>query len=48
MKTYLFVHGGWHGGWCWNKLRSPLQAKGHVVFTPTLTGLGERTHQNCI
>lgn len=42
--TFVLVHGAWHGGWCWKKLTPLLQAAGHEVFTPTLTGLGERAH----
>ena len=42
--TFVLVHGAWHGGWCWNKLTPLLRAAGHQVFTPTLTGLGERSH----
>lgn len=42
--TFVLVHGAWHGGWCWKKLTPLLQAAGHRVFTPTLTGLGERSH----
>ncbi len=38
----MLVHGGWHGGWVWERLAPLLRAKGHVVHTPTLTGLGER------
>lgn len=44
MATYLLVHGAWHGGWCWKRIADRLRAKGHIVFTPTLTGLGERAH----
>lgn len=44
MATYLLVHGAWHGGWCWRRVRDLLTAKGQTVFTPTLTGLGERAH----
>ncbi len=44
MATFLLVHGAWHGGWCWRKLTPLLAAAGHAVFTPTLTGLGERSH----
>ena len=44
MATYLLVHGAWHGGWCWRRVADILRAQGHVVFTPTLTGLGERAH----
>jgi pimeloyl-ACP methyl ester carboxylesterase len=43
-STFVLVHGAWHGGWCWKKLTPLLQAAGHEVFTPTLTGLGERAH----
>lgn len=44
MATFVLVHGAWHGGWCWKRVRPLLQARGHEVFTPTLTGLGERAH----
>jgi pimeloyl-ACP methyl ester carboxylesterase len=43
-KTYVLVHGAWHGGWCWSKVASILRGRGHTVVTPTQTGLGERTH----
>jgi pimeloyl-ACP methyl ester carboxylesterase len=43
-KTFVLVHGAWHGGWCWRRVADLLEAKGHKVFTPTLTGLGERSH----
>ena len=42
--TFVLVHGAWHGGWCWRRVADLLTAKGHRVFTPTLTGLGERSH----
>jgi pimeloyl-ACP methyl ester carboxylesterase len=45
--TYILVHGAWHGSWCWKRVRTALQSSGHNVFTPTLTGLGERSHLNC-
>jgi len=44
MSTYVLVHGAWHGSWCWKHVRQRLQAEGHQVFTPTLTGVGERSH----
>jgi len=44
MSTYLLVHGAWHGSWCWKRVRRALQDRGHQVFTPTLTGVGERSH----
>jgi pimeloyl-ACP methyl ester carboxylesterase len=42
--TYVLVHPAWHGGWCWKKVAPLLRARGHDVWTPTLTGLGERSH----
>ncbi|HXE17972.1 alpha/beta fold hydrolase [Castellaniella sp. UC4442_H9] len=42
--TYVLVHGAWHGGWCWSRVAERLRAAGHRVHTPTLTGLGERSH----
>jgi len=43
-RTFVLVHGGWHGGWCWRRVADLLERKGHKVFTPTMTGLGERCH----
>ncbi len=43
-KTFVLVHGAWHGGWCWRRVSDLLERQGHKVFTPTLTGLGERSH----
>jgi pimeloyl-ACP methyl ester carboxylesterase len=43
-KTYVLVHGAWHGSWCWARVRAALSDAGHSVFTPTLTGVGERSH----
>jgi pimeloyl-ACP methyl ester carboxylesterase len=44
VATFVLVHGGGHGGWCFNRVAPLLRAAGHDVFTPTLTGLGERKH----
>jgi pimeloyl-ACP methyl ester carboxylesterase len=44
MATFVLVHGGWHGGWCWRHVTPLLRARGHEVLTPTLSGLGERAH----
>ena len=44
MGTFVLVHGAWHGSWCWTRVRRALQQQGHEVFTPTLTGVGERSH----
>jgi pimeloyl-ACP methyl ester carboxylesterase len=42
--TYVIVHGGWGGGWAFRKVDALLTARGHKVYRPTLTGLGERVH----
>ena len=44
MATFILVHGAWHGSWCWKRVRKRLQSQGHEVFTPTLTGLADRSH----
>jgi pimeloyl-ACP methyl ester carboxylesterase len=44
MSIYLIVHGGCGGGWYYRQTAQILKAQGHEVFTPTLTGLGERAH----
>lgn len=44
--TYVLVHGAWHGSWCWKRVRRSLEDAGHQAFTPTLTGVGERSHLN--
>jgi pimeloyl-ACP methyl ester carboxylesterase len=43
-KTFVLLHGAFHGGWCWRDVAKPLRAAGHTVFMPTQTGLGERCH----
>jgi len=43
-STYVIVHGAAGGGWDWRIVADRLTADGHLVFRPTLTGLGERTH----
>jgi len=42
--TIVIVHGAWVGGWRWRNVADQLIDRGHHVFTPTLTGLGERAH----
>lgn len=44
MALFVLVHGSWHGGWCWKKVVPLLRQAGHEVYTPTLTGMGERNH----
>lgn len=43
-RTFVLVHGTWHGGWCWSRVAGILRGRGHTVTTPTQTGLGERMH----
>lgn len=44
MATFVLVHGLGLGGWCWKRVTDKLVSQGHKVYTPTLTGLGERSH----
>jgi pimeloyl-ACP methyl ester carboxylesterase len=44
MATFVIVHGAWSGGHAWRWVRPLLWSAGHEVFTPALTGLGERSH----
>ena len=44
MSTFVLVHGAWGGSFTWRKVRPLLAAHGHEVFTPSLTGIGERAH----
>jgi pimeloyl-ACP methyl ester carboxylesterase len=44
VATYVLVHGGGHGGWCYQPVARLLLSQGHEVYAPSLTGLGEREH----
>ena len=44
MATYVILHGATAGGWILRKVELRLRKAGHEVFTPTYTGLGERSH----
>ena len=44
MSNFVLVHGACHGGWCYSRVAARLQAQGHNVYTPTLSGVGERAH----
>ena len=46
MANFVLVHGAWHGGWCYRDTARLLRAAGHTVFTPTHSGVGERSHQS--
>src|ERR1700731_3226743 len=43
-KTFVLVHGAWHGGWCWRRVADSLEQRGHKVFAQSLTGNGDRSH----
>ena len=44
VAIFVLVHGAWGGAHGFRKVRGPLRAAGHEVFTPSLTGIGERVH----
>jgi pimeloyl-ACP methyl ester carboxylesterase len=44
MTTFVLVHGAFGGAHGWHKVRPLLWAQGHQVFSPSLTGIGERAH----
>lgn len=44
MSTFLLIHGAWHSGRCWERVVPLLEAAGHRVFAPSLTGYGDKAH----
>jgi pimeloyl-ACP methyl ester carboxylesterase len=44
VTAFVLVHGAWSGAHGFRHVRRRLQQAGHEVFTPSLTGLGERVH----
>ncbi|HEY2371183.1 MAG TPA: alpha/beta fold hydrolase [Gaiellaceae bacterium] len=52
MATFSLVHGAWHGGWAWDRVREELEARGHVVATPDLPcddiGADIRAYARCV
>ena len=44
MATFVLVHGSHGGGWIWQKVTPLLRSAGYEVYTPTLTGLSDRSH----
>ena len=44
MTTFVLVHGAWNGAHGFRFVRPILLAAGDEVFTPSLTGIGERVH----
>ena len=53
-KTFVLIHGSWHGGWAWQDVIRHLSENGHRVHAPTLPGHGPAvtrlgvTHQDCV
>jgi len=53
-KTFVLIHGTWHGGWAWKEDIGHLSAKGHRAYAPTLAGHGPGanrvgiTHRDCV
>ena len=43
-RTFVLIHGAWHGGWCYGPTADVLRSKGHKVYAPSLTGLADRSH----
>ncbi len=43
-KTFVLIHGAWHGGWCWRRVADILEKRSHKVYAPSLTGNGDRSH----
>lgn len=43
-KSFVLVHGSYHGGWCWRRVADILEGRGHKVYAQSLTGLGDRSH----
>lgn len=44
MTAFVLVHGAWSGAHGFRLVRPLLREAGHEVFTPSLTGIGERVH----
>ena len=44
MTNIVFVHGAWHGGWCWQKVTALMNPIDFHIYTPSLTGSGDRAH----
>src|ERR1700750_3200031 len=40
-KTFVLVHGTWHGGWCWRRVADAIEPKGHKVYAPSLNSVAD-------
>ncbi len=43
-KTFVLIHGAYHGGWCWRRVADIIEQHGHKVYAPSLTGNADRSH----
>jgi pimeloyl-ACP methyl ester carboxylesterase len=41
MANFILIHGGMHGGWCWERVVPLLEQQGHHVMAPDLPSMGE-------
>jgi pimeloyl-ACP methyl ester carboxylesterase len=37
-KTFILIHGAWHGSWCWDSVINKMQESGHQVYALDLPG----------
>jgi pimeloyl-ACP methyl ester carboxylesterase len=53
-KTFVMIHGSWHGGWAWQGVVQQLSMRGHRAQAPTLPGHGPGamrlgvSHHDCV
>ena len=53
-KTFVMIHGSWHGGWAWQGVVRQLSKRGYRAEAPTLPGHGPGAmrlgiaHQDCV
>jgi pimeloyl-ACP methyl ester carboxylesterase len=40
VADFLFLHGSWHGAWCWHKVLPRMEAAGHRAIAIDLPGRG--------
>ena len=44
MSAFVLAHGSWWGGWSWGRVAARLRRAGHLAYTPSYTGMGDRAH----
>jgi pimeloyl-ACP methyl ester carboxylesterase len=43
VATFVLVHGGGHGGWCYKQVKRRLELAGHEVFAPSMAGMAQHS-----